>query len=567
MQIKEAKVYNFGKLEKREFSFAPGINVIYGENEAGKSTLHTFLTAMLFGMEKGRGRGTKNDYQRYEPWHAPAYYSGAIRFVVEERPFYLERNFYHKEKRELLRNEADGEELSVAYGDLSMLLGGIDKETFGNTYDIPQSGAVTGKELTGMLAEYLADAAEGGDRLIRVTRAQEILLEKKRTLSAELKNRQIEKQKRRQLLLVEQEILERDCANLRENIEKANEQMLYEESQHFSADMPKEESDRPDQEEVWEPAASEMEALSAEESGSGNQRLIALLGGAIAVLALAAMWFCWRNEGAAGGFGTSFWVRQGLFAVLLAGGGFIAGKSLRRQKTKTVLPVKKEARAVTESVSSEEKAIPIQESGQENTQAISSQAAQMFAMLKESLDEKETRLYNLHETVEELGGTDERDRELIQDIEALELAADEIIKLARGFCEDMEDSLNEEISRYISAITCGRYDSVRVDEKGNLHVQAEGKEISPEALSRGTLEQFYLALRLAVGNVVMKEEKLPIFLDETFSMYDDRRLAQTLAVLAQMDRQILIFTCQHREMEMLDRLGISYHRVVMSDRR
>ena len=193
MQIGEAKVYNFGKLEKREFAFAPGINVIYGANEAGKSTLHRFLVAMLFGMEKGRGRGLKDDYQRYEPWHAPAYYSGALRFQVDGRPFYLERNFYHKEKREILRNEADGEELSVVYGDLAMLLGGIDKETFGNTYDIPQAGAVTGRELTSMLAEYLSDAAESGDRSIHVAKAKEILLAKKKTLSADLKKLQEEK--------------------------------------------------------------------------------------------------------------------------------------------------------------------------------------------------------------------------------------------------------------------------------------------------------------------------------------------------------------------------------------
>ena len=33
-----------------------GINVIYGENESGKSTIHTFIRSMLFGMKRGRGR-------------------------------------------------------------------------------------------------------------------------------------------------------------------------------------------------------------------------------------------------------------------------------------------------------------------------------------------------------------------------------------------------------------------------------------------------------------------------------------------------------------------------------
>ena len=40
MQIKEAIIGQFGKLQNRNISFEPGINVIYGENEAGKTTLH-----------------------------------------------------------------------------------------------------------------------------------------------------------------------------------------------------------------------------------------------------------------------------------------------------------------------------------------------------------------------------------------------------------------------------------------------------------------------------------------------------------------------------------------------
>ena len=105
MQIDRAAIFRFGKLADRTVDFAPGINIVYGKNEAGKTTLHAFLTAMLLGLEKGRGRakGTEG-YLRYEPWHAPSYYSGALQFSVGGRPFYLERNFYHKEPRARLCN-------------------------------------------------------------------------------------------------------------------------------------------------------------------------------------------------------------------------------------------------------------------------------------------------------------------------------------------------------------------------------------------------------------------------------------------------------------------------------
>ena len=116
MKIEEAKIFSFGKLQNVNFQFKDGINVIYGANEQGKTTLHAFLMGMLFGMEKGRGRSAKGDvYSKYEPWHAPSFYSGALRFRVGGKPFYLERNFYSKDKREYLRNEADKEELNVSY--------------------------------------------------------------------------------------------------------------------------------------------------------------------------------------------------------------------------------------------------------------------------------------------------------------------------------------------------------------------------------------------------------------------------------------------------------------------
>ena len=61
MILKEIHIENFGKLKKADFHFGPRINLIYGENEAGKSTLHAFLKGMLFGLERGRGRASRSD--------------------------------------------------------------------------------------------------------------------------------------------------------------------------------------------------------------------------------------------------------------------------------------------------------------------------------------------------------------------------------------------------------------------------------------------------------------------------------------------------------------------------
>lgn len=530
MQIKEAEIFSFGKFRDRNISFKPGINVIYGANEAGKSTLHAFLLAMLFGMDKGRGRASQMEgYLRYEPWHAPSYYSGALRFEVDGRPFYLERNFYHREKRDFLRNEADGEELSVAYGDLSMLLGGIHKETFGNTYDIPQSGAVTGKELADSLAEYLADAAESGDAGIHVTRAVHSLREKKRKLGTELKAVQSEKEQQAVALRIEQELLQRDCAKLREDIAAAKGRI--DEGQM-----------RLEQTASLVPIKTVQRC--EEDRSVRKSRHKAGIFLALSVLFVGGIAWVWLGARRAFFDKEVIWgITLGLClaAIAAAVSGILIFRKANRQ---TFVAADKSKTAFLDADS-------------ENAKDVQ----QLLSLLSESLTEKETRLYNVTEELGQLAMQTERERKLYQELEAVQIAIDEIERLRKELCEEAADTLNSEVSHYVSMITAGRYDSVRIDDNGKLWVAISGKEMPPDALSRGTLEQFYLALRLAVGKTVTREEPMPIFLDDAFVLYDDDRLRQTLKVLSDMNEQILLFTCQKREGELLASMGIDYHEI------
>ena len=56
MKILDIYINGFGKFHGRNLSFEDGLNIVYGKNEAGKSTIHTFIRGMLFGIEKQRGR-------------------------------------------------------------------------------------------------------------------------------------------------------------------------------------------------------------------------------------------------------------------------------------------------------------------------------------------------------------------------------------------------------------------------------------------------------------------------------------------------------------------------------
>ena len=84
MKILEISIRHFGRFHHAGFQFGPHINIIYGKNGSGKSTLHAFIQAMLFGMERGRGRAAHADvYSRYLPWESSGDYGGALRLEQE----------------------------------------------------------------------------------------------------------------------------------------------------------------------------------------------------------------------------------------------------------------------------------------------------------------------------------------------------------------------------------------------------------------------------------------------------------------------------------------------------
>ena len=105
MKINSLHLTHFGCFHQKRMELQPGINVIYGENEAGKSTIHRFIGAMLFGVERLRGKGSKKDeYSRYQPWEQGKNYEGSMEITHEGRVYRLIRNFYREDEYFKIRN-------------------------------------------------------------------------------------------------------------------------------------------------------------------------------------------------------------------------------------------------------------------------------------------------------------------------------------------------------------------------------------------------------------------------------------------------------------------------------
>lgn len=565
MQIKEAKIFQFGKLQNQTVTFEPGINVIYGKNEAGKSTLHAFLKAMLFGMEKGRGRSAAGgDYARYTPWHAPSYYAGALRFEVGGQPFYLERNFYGKEKQDCLRNEADGEELSVAYGDLSMLLGGITAAAYGSTYDISQSGAASGAEMERMLSDYLAQTGEGSLGTVPLTEAVAALEKRRKELLQEQRKLDTEKEAKIAELEVERKFLTEECAKCREAVERfaaeqrrVEEELLREQKRLEKAYV--QEKERAEQDVVHKSDRGERGL----QQGKGRKRRrnysMAVMQLVTIVLLVTAVVQKSVLTGVLTGIAAGVCLAAGLFSIWRKNRSFPSEKEqdTDRRNGGEDQADRQGQEYQKEDCQNKEASLALLD----QLQAAATHGEQMLKEMSDSLREKENRLFNVEEEQKEQQAKSEPERRREEDIQALELAVSELQRVAGQLGEELEDRMNGEISRYVSLFTENRYDRVQLDDCGKLQVFTEGRQVRPEVLSRGTLEQIYLALRLSAGKALSGEECLPILLDEAFAMYDDDRLEQTLGVLSELSNQILIFTCQGREEALLRKKGIRYHKV------
>ena len=191
MRIRELHLMNFGKFTDTHIYFPGQLHVIFGENEYGKSTIYAFIKAMLFGLERGKGRAAKNDtFSRYEPWENPNYYAGMMRFTCGGRNFRLERHFDRYHKSAELICEDDGEELSVENGDLEMLLGGIGEASFENMAAIGRLSAKPGQDLAAELKNFAANYYETGSGEIDLSGALERLKIRAREVQREQKKLQ-----------------------------------------------------------------------------------------------------------------------------------------------------------------------------------------------------------------------------------------------------------------------------------------------------------------------------------------------------------------------------------------
>jgi len=108
-------------------------------------------------------------------------------------------------------------------------------------------------------------------------------------------------------------------------------------------------------------------------------------------------------------------------------------------------------------------------------------------------------------------------------------------------------ALRDELSKYISVITGGRYTEVEIDEN-DLSIRTRSPEnnemVDVQELSRATKDQFYICARFALVKLITEGKKPPLLLDDPFVNFHPTRLQKMMIMLKELakENQILLFT-------------------------
>lgn len=147
LEITRLELVGFGKFRERTIDLTSGLNLIEGPNEAGKSTIQSFITGMFYGFfQPGTKRRSYTPHRdKYRPWDQGSY-RGVLMCKNEERSWRIERCFDKDNETVNVYDDQTGDDLTLDFPynpvtrqpQVGEKLLGLSKTAFNNTANIAQ---------------------------------------------------------------------------------------------------------------------------------------------------------------------------------------------------------------------------------------------------------------------------------------------------------------------------------------------------------------------------------------------------------------------------------------------
>ena len=613
MKIDDFKINNYGKIENSEVFLQNGINLIKGYNEAGKSTILSFLNSMLYGIDKTK-KGNISEYDKYLPWLSTNF-SGSMNYRLDNgNNYYVFRDFKKKTPIILDRNRNDitaNFKQSKKGIDFLEEQIGVDKKTFQNTSISYQKLVVLDDknkaEMSGKLANLISTGEENYSYDDIIKRLNNKQLEEVGT--SRTKKRPINNLEER-ILKLEQE--RREVLNIKDKKERMTEereeiqkkfatvgyikQMITEIKENFL----KKETEKKiyteiynriekKKEEIEEKKKERIDVITKEKVFDRIKWIYLVL----TIIAIPAAYF---------------YIYSLIVYILALLVVYIFARNNRDKRMEELeernRAVEKELNILRKDIIQDERVI--QKEKKEFEERFANLKTEMYYKYKnyvnkEYLDrilnqdiegvfkeaaeiekEYETTMYKLSQINAErnvVESTSGKLTEIVEELEELKqereklLNYNDTIEIAKEVLRESYDELknnvgpefDKRLSYIVEKITNGKYDDVYIDNEHNIKMKTEhGEYVNLERFSTGTIEQVNLALRLAYIDTISKE-KLPIILDEAFAFCDDQRLFNIMKFLDReyKERQVIIFTCSNREKKIIDEENIQANVVLI----
>ena len=601
MQINKININNYGNLSNKEINLDNKINIIYGKNEAGKSTLLNFIESMFFGANKNKGKKIIPDFDRYNPWNNGEY-SGTIDYQLENgEEFHIYRDF--KKKNPQILNKL-GKDISQEFN-IDKKSGnqffteqtGMDRSLIDSTIITEQNQVELDEGTQNQLLQKIANLSESGEEELSykkiMDKLNKMLLNEVGTERSQLKplNITISKiddyqNKIQDIKQYENERFEitQEIADIQEEINKESENRnIYDEVKKI-IDNDKIEQEKIDEKyKTVKENKAKMEQYKEELDKTENEKnaerkkhiKIRILANVILSIIAISLVFLPRNI---------ILVAIPILIVLFI---IINMKHSKNENNTSELKNKLEfLQNTTNSVENEIKTMQdelykkdeaeknriITKCNNEDISSLfSSKIDEVISENTRSVEQNEIKKHKLEIDKQEIEKKFEKlaeyeenleiEKRRLEELEHKQKIIKETMEILNKSYEDMKENVapkfNKNLSKNIEVFSNEKYKEITITDK--IFVKLDnGENVPIEKLSTGTIEQIYLAFRLSVIEEISKE-KMPIVLDEAFAYYDDERLLQTLKFLDIISNQIIILTCTKREKSLLDKAQIRYN--------
>ena len=602
MKIKKIKINGFGRLKDKEINFQEGINVIYGENEAGKSTLLKYITSMFYGLSKNKNGGSIPEVEKYEPWSNEEF-SGKISYVLDNGEEYeVYRDFKKKNPKIFNKNLEDiSKEFNIdkTKGNQFFIDQiGLEEEIFTSSIITKQAEVKLNEKEQNTLIQKISNILGTGEDTTSYT---SIVNKLKKKLNDEVGTLNT---KERPINIVENRIKELNLKknklerfqtekfdindkinNITEEIEKLNKEIDNLRLANLEKEKIKEDENKIKiNKELINNIQNDIDILNSEkkkyklkenkEISKFNLVLVITILIVFAILLVLV---------------PNIYAKLG---IIFAFAIYIIYTTLKvRNRNKENKEVKLKQRELDEKIKilnkNKEKLVTdlkkIEEVNNQELSRIKNKSGILnLNNLLELIDEKQREINdeniklhtlkidndNIIPKLEKLVNIEEELESLKEEKIDLEQKRENIRRTIEYFeiaynkmKEQITPRFTEELSNVMEKISNGKYKKVRINTNGEIMVeQSSGEYINAENLSIGTIDQLYLSLRIATIKEITKEN-MPIILDEAFAYYDDNRLENIVNYLSNEynNKQVIIFTCTNREKQILEKLQIKYN--------